>query len=182
MPLNFITGAPGSGKTEVTKEIALRGYSIYDTDDPGHTGIAGWHNLKTGEYVAGFNELGVTEHLLETHVWKLTSDAVRDFQARSASELIFLCGRLRDAKSIIEVSAHVVFLKVSASTIKERLDKRAKIPGEVEWGKESWQIERSIEVNQQLEEEYRNLGAIMINTEQPIISVVDEIIERTMIP
>ena len=77
MPLTFITGAPGSGKTAVSNEIASRGYSIYDTDDPNHTGIAGWHDLATGAYVAGFNELEVTEDLLSTHMWKLTDAALK---------------------------------------------------------------------------------------------------------
>ena len=179
MPLNFITGAPGSGKTAVTNEIAARGFAIYDTDDPNHTGMAGWHNLATGDYVAGFNELEVTEDLLATHIWRLTSDALDEFQLRSNAELIYLCGRLRDAQAVLSVSQHIVFLTVSGKTIEDRLGKRAKIPGEVEWGREPWQVERSILVNQQIEDEYRKIGAIMIDANQPIVNVVDCIIDTT---
>ena len=179
MSLNFITGAPGAGKTAVTDEISRRGYKIYDTDDPEHTGIAGWHNLQTGEYVAGFNELEVTEDLLATHIWRLTPEALGDFRSQSNSELIYLCGRLRDAKPLIEVSRHLVFLTVSAETIERRLTQRAKIPGEVEWGRESWQVDRSISVNKELEAEYRALGAIMIDAERPLMAVVDEVITAT---
>jgi len=179
MSLNFITGAPGSGKTAVTNEISARGFTIYDTDDPNRTGMAGWHDLATDEYVAGFNELEVTEDLLTTHIWRLTNSALDEFKARSMTELVFLCGRLRDAQSVLRVSQHVVFLTVSSQTIEDRLAKRANIPGEVEWGREPWQVERSIAVNRQIEEEYRKLGAIMIDANQPLVEVVDRIIEAT---
>lgn len=179
MSMNFITGAPGSGKTAVANEIAVRGFNIYDTDDPNHTGMAGWHNLTTGEYVAGFNELEVTEDLLGTHIWRLTSDALDEFRFRSETELIYLCGRLRDAQSVLKASQGIIFLTVSSQTIEDRLAKRAKIPGEVDWGREPWQVERSVVVNQQIEEEYRKLGAVMINANLPLNEVVDRIIDAT---
>ena len=179
MSLNFITGAPGSGKTAVTNEIAARGFNIYDTDDPNHTGMAGWHNIATGEYVAGFNELKVTDDLLATHIWRLSSLAFDAFRLRSKTELIYLCGRLREPQSVLTASQHIVFLTVSGQTINERLTKRAKIPGEVEWGREPGQIERSIAVNQQIEKEYRSLGAIMIDTERPLVEVANDILAAT---
>jgi hypothetical protein len=179
MSLSFITGAPGAGKTAVTNEIAGRGYTIYDTDDPNHTGIAGWHNLQTGEYVAGFNELAVTEELLATHIWRPTPSALKDFSSRAQSESIYLCGRLRDAKPVIEASRHLLFLTVSAATIEQRLAQRASIPGEVDWGREPWQVERSVFVNRELEAEYRALRAVMINADQPLVAVVDEIVSAT---
>lgn len=180
MPLNFITGAPGSGKTSVTNEITARGLTIYDVDDPNQTGLAGWHNLATGEYVAGFNELELTEDLLATHVWRLTQQAVEDLRLRSERETIYLCGRLRDPKPVIDISESLLFLMVSGETIRRRLEARAQIPGEVEWGKKAWQIEHSVLVNPQIEEEYRKLGAIMIDAERPIVEVVDTIIDATV--
>jgi broad-specificity NMP kinase len=179
MSLIFITGAPGSGKTAATAEIAGRGFTIYDTDDPNHTGMAGWHNLATGKYVAGFNEVEVTEDLLATHVWGLTSNVLDELQLRSETELIYLCGRLRDAQSVLTASQAVLFLTVSGQTIEDRLKKRAKTPGEVEWGREPWQVERSIAVNQQIEEEYRKIGAVMIDANLPLVEVVDCIINAT---
>ena len=104
MSLSFITGAPGPGKTAVTNEIAARGYAIYDTDGPNRTGMAGWHNLATGKYIAGFDELEVTENLLATHVWRLTDEGLKGFRLRAENELLYLSGRLRDAKSVIEAS------------------------------------------------------------------------------
>lgn len=179
MALNFITGAPGSGKTAVTAEIAARGFTIFDTDDPNRTGMAGWHNLATGKYVAGFNELEVTEGLIKTHIWRLTDHALDEYKARSTKELIYLCGRLRDAEQVLQASQTVIFLTVASETIIERLAKRAQIPGEVEWGREPWQVQRSIEVNHQIEEEYRNLGALMIDANRPLKDVVNSIIDAT---
>jgi adenylate kinase family enzyme len=179
MSLSFITGAAGSGKTSVARELVDRGYEVHDTDDPNHTGIAGWHERESGMYVAGFNELEVTEELLETHVWRLTDAAVAGFQERARTHQVYLAGRLREAEAVITASDYLVYLTVSSETIADRLVKRAQIPGEVEWGKEAWQIEKSITVNQELEMEYRALGAIMINAERPLETVADEIIGVT---
>lgn len=74
-----------------------------------------------------------------------------------------------------------MFLTVSGATIEERLVARAKITGEVEWGRKPWQIDRSIAVNQQLEEEYRKIGAIMIDANRPLLEVVDDIIATTRV-
>lgn len=179
MSLSFITGAPGSGKTAVSHELAARGYRVYDTDDPNHMGIAGWHNLASGKYVAGFNELEVTEELLSTHIWKLTDVAIERFKNESKSEQMYLCGRLRDSQPVIAASRHIVFLAVGGATIARRLENRAKIPGEVDWGREPWQIERSIVVNQELEAEYRSMGAAIINADRPLAEVVEDVLTTT---
>jgi AAA domain len=180
MAINFITGAPGSGKTAVTTEMLGRGYNVYDTDDPNITGMAGWHNLQTDEYIAGFNELPLTEDLLRTHVWRLTDRALSDFERRGAKELIYLCGRLREPESVIAISQKIVFLTVSAETLADRLRQRAATPGEVEWGREEWQIDRSIWVNEEIESQYRQMGAFMLDAEQPVRKVVDEVVRQTV--
>lgn len=179
MALDFITGAPGSGKTTVTREMLGRGFNVFDTDDPQKTGIAGWYNIQTGEYYAGFNEVPVTEDLTATHLWRLSDEAQENFRARSEYESIYLCGRLKDAKSVIEMSRGIFFLTVPGAVIKQRLTDRAKISGEVQWGHETWQVERSVVVNRELEEEYRKLGAVMIDATQPVARVVDDIIDAT---
>lgn len=179
MSLYFITGAPGAGKSAVTTGMEAKGYAIYDTDDPERTGMAGWHSLETGEYVAGYNEVEVTERLLKTHLWKLTDAALEGFVERAESESIYLCGRLRDARPVIEVADRILFLRLPDAVVDERLIRRSQIPGEVEWGGEPWQREKSMQVNRQIEEEYRALGAVMINADQPRELVVAAVIEAT---
>jgi shikimate kinase len=176
MSLNYITGAPGSGKTAVTNELLARNYSAFDTDDQERTGMSGWHNLETGRYVAAYNELEVTEELLQTHVWRLTTGSLAGFQDRAKFEDIYLCGRLRDSRAVIEASKHVMFLTISGETIATRLAERARRQNEVDWGREQWQVDRSIVVNEELEVEYKKMGAIMIDAGQPIARVVDDIV------
>lgn len=45
MSLYFITGSPGTGKSEVCRQLNARGYEAYDTDS---AGFAQWKNLETG--------------------------------------------------------------------------------------------------------------------------------------
>lgn len=180
MPLHFITGAPGSGKTAVTNELAARGFNAYDTDDPHRTGMAGWHNLATGKYVAGFNEIEVTKKFVSTHIWRLADAALDDFRSRSLEkEPVYLCGRLRDPRPVLEMSRHVLFLTATGQTIKNRLRERAQLPGEVTWGQEPWQVKLSVAVSQGLEEEYKRLGAFMVDTQRPPAEVADVVIALT---
>lgn len=179
MALNFVTAAPGGGKTAVSNELTARGFSVYDTDDPNRTGIAGWHNIASGEYAYGFNEMELTTKNLDSHVWRLTTKCLSEFVTRSQTELIYLCGRLREPDEVIAVSNNLLFLCNTEENIRSRLAKRALIPGEVTWGQEQWQIERSVVVNKEIEEEYRALGAIMIDGNQPIVKVADDILEAT---
>lgn len=179
MAVNFITGAPGAGKTTLTDEMVMRGYTAYDTDDPGRTGMAGWHDLRTKEYVAGFNEIPLTDELFQTHVWRLTDSAIEDFRIRGRNELIYLSGRLKSPESVISICKHIVFLTVSGNVIDARLTARSLMPGVVEWGSERSQIDRSIVINEEITEEYRALGAIMINAERPIAEIANDIIAAT---
>lgn len=179
MAITFITGAPGAGKTTIANELLNRGFNVYDTDDPERTGIAGWHDLATGSYIAGFNELEVTEELLQTTTWRLTDRALTDFRNRAINERIYLSGRLRDATPIIAVSKFLVFLVTQPEAIEQRLTLRSQLPNQVEWGRETWQIKRSIDVNREIEDEYRMLGAIMISTNREPKLIVDDIISQT---
>ncbi len=175
MSLIYVTGAPTSGKTAICGELSARGYEAHDTDDPQHTGIGGWHNLASGKYVGGFNELEVTPEMLATHIWKLTDGTLERFRDRANERQIYLCGTLRDPQAIIEASDYVIWLATNEETIRERF----KLPREVDWGNEEWQVEQTIRVNLEREAQYTGLGAITIDSMQPLEVVVDNIIAVT---
>lgn len=175
MSLVHVTGSATSGKTAVAEALAERGYAAYDTDDPGHTGLSGWHNLETGEYVAGFNELEVTPELLETHIWRLADGAIPRLQKEAKEQPVYLCGLLRDPNPVVEASRYVVWLATDEETIRERF----KLPREVTWGQEEWQIRRTIALNDEREEQFRRLGAIMLDARQPLTQVVNDLVEAT---
>ena len=48
MPLVYITGNSGAGKSAVRKELQLRGYEAHDTDE---NNISSWQNKYTGNIV-----------------------------------------------------------------------------------------------------------------------------------
>lgn len=176
MSLVFVTGAPTSGKTALAEVLVERGYLAHDTDDPGHTGISGWHSLETGEFVAGFNELEVTEELMSTHEWRLADGVLDTLQAQAQTETVYLCGSLRDEEPLINASQYVIWLVTDEKTIRERFQ----LPREVTWGKEEWQVARTIVRNREKEEQFRLLGAIMIDSRQPLDKVADQVIQETV--
>jgi len=49
MPLVYVTGLSGTGKSAVCRELKRRGYEAHDTDEEGN---AVWVNRETGEVTA----------------------------------------------------------------------------------------------------------------------------------
>lgn len=176
MSLTFITGAPTAGKTAVAEQLSARGLEVHETDDPGHTGIAGWHRRDSGAYVAGYNELDISDpETLTTHVWRLTEGTVDRFRAQAHDRKIYLCGVLREPEELVAVADHVIFLATDEETIRYRFT----LPRDVEWGSQPWQIETTIERNTELEEQFRGFGATIINATRPLDAVVDDILAIT---
>lgn len=177
MSLVFVTGSPTSGKSAVASRLSERGFEAYDTDDEKRTGISGWYNLATGERVGGFNEMpeGAGPEWLDEHIWQLSPEALDRFATDAQEKMIYLCGFFRQPEVVIKASKYVIWLATDEATIKNRF----KLPRNVDWGKEEWQVQRTVDRNNELEAAYRHIGAIIIDSRQPLDHVVDEVISST---
>ena len=90
MPLVYVTGISGTGKSAVCHELNRRGYEAHDTDRDGN---AVWVNRKTGEVTA---EAGAADRSrpgwLDDQEWRIVPSKVQALVGRATDRLVFLCG------------------------------------------------------------------------------------------
>ncbi len=185
MALHLITGSSGVGKTATQKELVSRGYTAYDTDDPEKTGLSALHERATGKQVAQYNEFnwGNDGISFETHVWGLTNEGLARVIGESASQDVFLVGRLREPSPELDDAIGLTFfLKLPNVLIEERLRRRAEQAKNdqnvVLWGMEQSQIDFTLEQNSVLTNQFKLLGAIMIDARTEPYRIADEIEKR----
>lgn len=183
MPLHYVTGPAGAGKSAAAQELQTRGYLSYDTDDQQRTRMFGWFTRQSAMYFAGYNEISMIPSVYRDLIWRPSTFALGQLAIDADLNLVYVCGKLEDPQAILDLSeksdGRVVFLSVSDATVRSRLKTREGDPHAPEWGKQEWQRDASVEANQDLEAKFMAMGAVMLNGEQPLDDVVDGIIRET---
>lgn len=184
MSLYLITGSAGAGKSTIQQELVRKGFLAFDTDDPEKTGLSALHEKATSKEVARYNEFnwGHEGISFETHVWGLTNLGFARVVDESTARDVFLVGRLREPMQELEDAlSKTFFLELPNAIVAERLRSRAaqarNNPDVVMWGMEESQIDFTVAQNQTLADQYRSLGAVMIDA-SPEPSVIADAIER----
>ena len=174
MALILVTGISTSGKSAVAAELQKRGYEAHDTE---HNGISAWFNKQTGKRVAEFGKVPErTKEWLDRHEWLISTDWVAQVANKAKSRPIFLCGGSSNEPEIREICDQVVWLKTNEAMIRQRVNN----PRDHDYGTKPHELAAAIQGNIQKEAEYSAYGAIMIDATQPIESVVDAVLAKTL--
>lgn len=171
MPLFFVTGIAGSGKTEIWHELKSRGYEAYDTDE---SGLAKWKHRKTG-YIhpkSSVKKEDRTPKFLRSHSWIVPYKEVEDLAERAKSKNIFLCGVARNANELRPLFETVFALAIDTKTIKHRLLNRTNN----DWGKQPHELRRILFWQRLAKISYRINGYIVIDATKSATEEVDEIL------
>ena len=170
MPLIFITGNSGAGKSSVRKELQRRGYEAHDTDEDG---ITVWRNKTTAE-LADYPEeqSDRTNEWYEQHEWQMSRQKVEEFAARAKNNLIFLCGSPTNADDMLDLYDKVVCLVADKDTLRHRITART----DNDYGKAPNKLDDILGWHDSFQERYRKYGAIMVDATKPISDVVDDIL------
>ncbi len=160
----LIEGVSGTGKTSVCQELCRRGYVAINGDRE----LAYQGDPTTGEKTEGFDHEPVYIH--EHHIWDV--EKVRRLVANQDDEATFFCGGSRNFKQFIDLFDEIFILDVDAETLNERLDRRP----DDEWGKRKSERELILRLHA-TKEDVPNCG-IVLDTTQPLVSVVDEILRH----
>lgn len=174
MSLFYITGTPGSGKSAVCDELKRRGYVAFDTDNDG---IAAFYNNETGE--------AIQRHVLaaertpawrKQHTWKAKREAVEKLRGTDDEKPVFLCGvTANDADELWDL-----FDKVFALIVTDEHALRERIVGrdQDDYGQNPHELATLLEWQQTAAEDYRKLGAVLVDASRPLPEVADEILTQ----
>jgi gluconate kinase len=167
--LVWVTGNSGTGKSTVRKELARRGHLSFDTDEDGMTV---WRDRATGEEVDYPDDEHHPDDWLEHHGWIIDPRRVQELARLARDRLVFLCGSVENENEVWDLFDSVVCLILGESTLRERIATRTTNA----FGKKPMELQAILRWNPTLEASYRQVGALVVNADQPVPAVVDEIL------
>jgi hypothetical protein len=175
MPLYYVTGVSGSGKSTVLKEMQVRGLDAHGVDEDGY---ANWVNRNTGEVTPypGDDNFNIHTWYVD-HEWVLDAEKVADLREQSDVEdkSVFLCGGASNEDKAWYSFNAVFALTVDVETIKRRVANRT----DNHFGKAPDELDIILTLHKTSVDTYRQLGAVLIDASQPVGNIVNEIITKT---
>lgn len=175
MPLIYITGMSGSGKSTVLHELEALGYETHGVDELGY---ADWVDRKTGAIIPfPEDEDSVDIHAwYKKHRWVLSVDRISKLkqQADADDKLVFLGGIAEGEEDVWQYFDKVFLLKVDKETIKERITHRT----DNDFGKSPDEMAEIMKALHVYEAKCEKLGAATVDGGQPIKSVIENIIKK----
>jgi adenylate kinase family enzyme len=175
MPLYYITGVSGAGKSTVLSELKNRGYGAYDVDEAGPV-TAKWHNDATGfvHPKSSVKKQDRTPEFIASHSWKVPRDEVKDLAEQADAKPVFLGGAIANEPEILDLFRAVFALAIDDNTLKRRLEIRTNN----DWGKSAHELEYTLKVNRELPDRYRRSGYLVIDANRATGEVVADILNH----
>lgn len=121
MPLIYITGAPGVGKSTIQQALKAEGYEAHDIDDPMWGGA---YNKQADERVAIPPAELRDPAWFDTHEWRTDLDALKQLKERAKNQQVFVCGVTPNDEPILPLFDKVYYLQLDEEALKQRLNAR----------------------------------------------------------
>jgi broad-specificity NMP kinase len=171
VPLVYVTGISGSGKSAVCAELNRRGYEAHDTDRDEN---AVWVNRTTGEVtaVAGAADRSRPGWLLDQE-WRVVPSKVQALAGRADERLVFLCGSTANEDEVWHLFARVIYLAIDEQTLRDRLASRTSN----DFGKAPEELEAILAWHEVGDADYLRFGAVIVDASLPLHHVVDRVLE-----
>jgi broad-specificity NMP kinase len=174
VPLFYITGVSGTGKSSILHELRARRFDAYGVDEDVY---AKWVDRKTGCAVAfpGWHTVDMHEWYRD-HMWVMDADAVNALQDMADAEKndVFLCGGTAGEEAVWHRFTRVFALVVDVDTLQQRIAQRTGNS----FGKTPEELREILDWHKVSEETYRNVGATLIDATRPLEAVVDDILRH----
>lgn len=172
VPLVYVTGISGSGKSAVLRELRRRGYEAFGVDEDGY---GSWVDRRTGEertYPSDSEELDPHEWYAD-HDWVLDVHKIAELKDRVDRDaiLVFLCGVAAGDAKAWEYFDVVCALVVDEATIRARIADR-----DDNYGKRPHELNQVLAWNVGYADRYRGFGAVIVDARDPLPVVVDAVI------
>ena len=176
MPLIYITGISGSGKSTVMERLKSFGYETHGVDEEGY---ADWENRQTGkidDFPHDDKNLDLRKWYAE-HYWVSSVPRIKQLadEVNRAGKLVFLCGNAGSDHKVLGFFDKVIVLQIDNETLKYRLKTRTTN----EYGKHEDELNEALAWHVGLYDKYLAAGATLVDATQPVDDVVAAILVLT---
>ncbi|WIX91682.1 hypothetical protein [Amycolatopsis sp. DG1A-15b] len=168
MPLVWVTGNAGAGKSAVCALLKARGELAADADGEGYHH---WADRTSGQVVTDPPD-PVPAGWLDRFGWRISRVKVEALAARTAREIAFFCGCPENAGDVADLFDLVICLVVDDETLRHRLLTRTTNS----FGKHPEELAAALDDNAGTESAYRRLGATILDGTRPLAEVADAIL------
>jgi gluconate kinase len=166
MPLIWVTGISGAGKSTVAVELRRRRFRAFDADEDG---VSVWVNRSTGAVVPSPPRGQRPGWWATQHAWVLDIARVEELTAPAAGAPIFLCGSVENERDAWKLFDQVICLVIDDDTVQQRLTTRTTN----DFGKSDQELEMILGWNATTESIYRDLDATIVDATVALEQVVD---------
>jgi dephospho-CoA kinase len=168
MPLIYITGAPGSGKSTVEQGLRRLGYDASDADVLG----AAYDNV-TGAITTVPPVADRTPDWFKAHSWKVAPPKVEELKRRAQTKLVFLCGTASNEDALWSLFDRVLLLQIDPATLTHRIKTRR----DNDYGKSDHELADILRRHEKLVAKYLDQpDIVMIDATKPLPDVIGQIL------
>jgi adenylate kinase family enzyme len=166
MAVVLITGNPGSGKTELARELSRLGWAALDADE-----IAHW---ETAEGLPVYPPGELTSDWLQAHrwVWGRTNVMAAIAEHLPDGGHVFLCGIAMDQEELLDLVDLVFLLSIDEWTQVSRLDAPSNADRNAD------QRRQIIDGRPALEQRMRACGAVVLDGRDPTPALAARIVQE----
>jgi hypothetical protein len=169
VPLVWVTGNAGTGKSAVCALLKSRGEYAVDADWEGYNH---WVDRTNGQVVTAPPD-PVPAGWLDRFGWRTSRPAVEVLAAKARGKTVFFCGSAENDGELRGLFDLVVCLVVDHSTLRHRLLTRTSNS----FGKHPEELAAALDANNGAEAAYRRLGTtVVVDSSRPLSEVADAIL------
>ncbi len=168
MPLVWVTGNSGAGKSTVCALLKARGEYAVDADEEGYHH---WADRTSGQVVTDPPD-PVPAGWLDRFGWRIDRAKVEVLAARAAAGIAFFCGCPENSDDVVDLFDLVICLVLDDDTLRHRLLTRTTNS----FGKHPEELAAALDDNAGTESAYRRTGATIIDGTRPAAEVADAIV------
>lgn len=168
MPLVWVTGSSGVGKSTVCALLKSRGQLAIDAD---FEGLSHWVDRTSGQIITDPPD-PTPRGWLNRFAWKISRAEIESLSTKVHDKTAFLCGAAENEAAVWDLFEHAVCLVADNDTLRDRLGTRTTNA----FGKHPEELEAALGWNDNVESTYRRLGATIIDGTQPPEEVADAVL------
>jgi hypothetical protein len=168
VPLVWVTGNAGTGKSTACELLKGRGERAFDADWDGYSH---WADRVSGRVVTDPPD-PVPAGWLDRYGWQISRAKVTALAARARGTTVFLCGSAENESDVLDQFDRVVCLVIDGETLRRRLTTRTTNS----FGQHPEELAAAVAANDGAESAYRRLGAVIVDATRPPGEVANAIL------